>query len=609
MTVPAALQWFLYRTIPTPFFIFTAAEIFILAGGAVVVYSLLLLTDPHFSPPSPTGTLINVYGNRAGFLFIGMLPWVVLLSSKNSLIGALSGIGYERLQVYHRCFARMALSLAFIHAGIKLRASTSFTILFRRFGLGAFCIAGVIFFIGSRNSLNKGYQAYVNIHILLVAGLFAALWFHVRVPAQDTAARIHPYLYPAYAAWLADRLARLFQLIWVNALYAPCGSSVGAVPTRVTILSDSMLKLELYKPNLTNWAPGSHVFLCNPPGLGVSRWFEGHPFTIASLPPSHYAARRPEYTRPKTEGSPHAAENPFTSSSEMNGGRNGQATGEELEMERLRGATYPPPNGYDSQDHQGFKGSSYTSAGNSPVNGGFGPVYSTSNTNGNGHDTWREDESAGARLTFFIKRRGGFTKRLYDRALARRSLKLLVYGPFSPTTSFLGSYETLIIAAGGSGISWALPMLLDACRRERGTLAMARQVLFVWCVHTADQIHWIAEAASRALHSAPTDLNLDMRIYVTGELAHRRQPPRVWNELPTDGRHRAPWIFQGRPIWPDVLQKTVAGANGRVWVGVCGPQPLMLKVRKCTADLIRPGLVLTGEVKYDITLHTEVFGW
>ena len=58
-------------------------------------------------------------GVRAGWLTITQLPLLILLSGKVNMIGLITGVGYERLNVIHRWVARTMLLTATLHMGYQ----------------------------------------------------------------------------------------------------------------------------------------------------------------------------------------------------------------------------------------------------------------------------------------------------------------------------------------------------------------------------------------------------------------------------------------------------------------------------------------------------------
>jgi len=54
-------------------------------------------------------------GVRAAWLAVAQVPLLILLAGKNNLIGAVSGVSYERLNVLHRWVARVLFFLVTLH--------------------------------------------------------------------------------------------------------------------------------------------------------------------------------------------------------------------------------------------------------------------------------------------------------------------------------------------------------------------------------------------------------------------------------------------------------------------------------------------------------------
>lgn len=66
---------------------------------------------------------------------------------------------------------------------------------------------------------------------------------------------------------------------------------------------------------------------------------------------------------------------------------------------------------------------------------------------------WRE-------LVFLISVRSGFTARLASVASRRGTVKVLVDGPYGPSPDLTGD-DVCVLVCGGTGVSYALPVLLD----------------------------------------------------------------------------------------------------------------------------------------------------
>jgi ferric-chelate reductase len=66
-------------------------------------------------------------------------------------------------------------------------------------------------------------------------------------------------------------------------------------------------------------------------------------------------------------------------------------------------------------------------------------------------------------LVFFINVHGGFTKKLGDVAQKGEKVKVFVDGPYGKSPD-LTDYDTSVLIAGGSGVSFTLPLFLDSIR-------------------------------------------------------------------------------------------------------------------------------------------------
>lgn len=409
-------QYLIYYTVPTPYFFFTGGEVLLITLYIITVI-ILAFSQAEESPVMPvTSQVLDGFSSRCAYLVVASLPWIVALSMKNNAISFLTGVPYERLQIYHRSLARVGLILVLAHTITKLTHNRHFHEMFRRWGMAGFVIAICIWFLSTRNFQRKGYQLFVHGHVVMLLGLGVCIWQHTSIGGNGD--RIHIYLLITAGIWVAERATRLLSLIKVN---VSCWKRRD-VPfvTRSTgiLLSRSMLRLEVVAPGLRDWSPGQHVYLTSVPLVGgMSFIFEAHPFSIASIPPKHH---------------------PATTTHIRVSHRNS-----DIEMQMRQKLVHPPHARTNSED------------------------VSSSST---------------PKMVFYILARGGFTKKLYDRIQSGRSLNLLAYGPYSRPTSLWAGYESVLIFAGGSGISWALPLLLQLCRQAGQRRTMVKQIVWIWSV-------------------------------------------------------------------------------------------------------------------------------
>jgi ferric-chelate reductase len=86
-------------------------------------------------------------------------------------------------------------------------------------------------------------------------------------------------------------------------------------------------------------------------------------------------------------------------------------------------------------------------------------------------------------LVFVIRAMNGFTRHLYNYAVSypHKPVTVLVDGPYGRPPS-VNSYSSVVLLAGGSGVSFTLPLLLDIISAVRRNDSPVRRVLFIWSV-------------------------------------------------------------------------------------------------------------------------------
>lgn len=126
----------------------------------------------------------------------------------------------------------------------------------------------------------------------------------------------------------------------------------------------------------------------------------------------------------------------------------------------------------------------------------------------------------------------------------------------------MNEFESLLLVAGGSGISYTLPLLWDTVRRARSMrppynnlrdAVATTRIVFVWVIRAVEHASWCSEMLDQICKAIPRGFELVIRIYVTGKKA----------EIPAQVQPSEPVISQ------DEEEITVVGTvNGpRVLLG------------------------------------------
>jgi len=234
------------------------------------------------------------------------------------------------------------------------------------------------------------------------------------------------------------------------------------------------------------------------------------------------------------------------------------------------------------------------------------------------------------------------------------ALRAYVDGPYGCPPSW-ALYDTCVLIAGGSGITYTLSILLDLVHRaQTGTSAM-RRIVFVWIIRDVEQLDWIQKTLAAALIRVPPSLIVDLRAYITQTQPSKPIEIKTEQETKTEmqdypnilemsetpvGNHNPDHppssgssntsiksakykntllplhdsslpnmkIESGRPDIDRLLREEVDLALGSVGVDVCGPMGLVRSVRSAlSSDTAGPVGVLKGRPA--VTLHVESFGW
>jgi ferric-chelate reductase len=229
----------------------------------------------------------------------------------------------------------------------------------------------------------------------------------------------------------------------------------------------------------------------------------------------------------------------------------------------------------------------------------------------------------------------------------------LIDGPYGGTHLDFASFNTVILIAGSTGVTFTLPVLMDISSRAQRTKLPIREVVFVWAVKTAGCKNWIANELRQAEEElVVAGVGLSLRIHVTadegfveesegdgsgsqgcqceGECSciSNSSPPASSSEnnektkirereekkiesITHQKQDKSPSIYQsrtpnttiqaGRPNIHAILAELQSRATGEMGVAVCGPVGLAASTRRSVASL-------QGKQR-GIYLHAESFGW
>ncbi|CAG8743274.1 604_t:CDS:2, partial [Dentiscutata erythropus] len=172
-----------------------------------------------------------------------------------------------------------------------------------------------------------------------------------------------------------------------------------------------------------------------------------------------------------------------------------------------------------------------------------------------------------------MKIQGGFTRRLYAQSqegMYNMPSKLKIDGPYGkPSLDFL-NYRTVVLVAGGIGITPMISILRDIVDRQVANMPiMTQSIYFLWTVPDTNSYSWFGNELNEITEKFTRKLPeskylLDVKIFLTRSTT---TPSSVF--------------FQGRPDFLTMMQdlKQYHG-SGDIAVGACGPSSMLKEVRR-----------------------------
>lgn len=187
-------------------------------------------------------------------------------------------------------------------------------------------------------------------------------------------------------------------------------------------------------------------------------------------------------------------------------------------------------------------------------------------------------------ISLVTKARSGMTLQLYTRAAASPSGTYttvgMLEGLYGGHDQF-ASYGSVVLFAGGVGITHCLGYLRDLLHRQHLGLCATRRILLVWSVPTPEALAWVRPWMDTILRMPGRRDVLRIHIYVT-KPRHRR------DVVSDSGAVR---MLEGRCKPAQVLEKEMRERVGALAVSVCGPGAFADSVRAAARAVVQEGVV------------------
>jgi ferric-chelate reductase len=244
----------------------------------ILAYLVFILILQFINNNVDGGQHFTSLGVRAGWLAVAQVPLLILLAGKNNLIGLVSGISYERLNVLHRWASRALLFLATLHVIFLHKAWNAYDLGPLEYATDSciptgWAVYAILLWMNVSTIVPLralSYEFFVVQHILTFFGFIIAVMFHL----PDTALYSRVYIFIPIGLYILDRLIRTARYAYNN---------VRPAYATLTALDGGVTKITVKNRSIKSWTPASHVFISIPalaPG-------QSHPATIASTSTSH----------------------------------------------------------------------------------------------------------------------------------------------------------------------------------------------------------------------------------------------------------------------------------------------------------------------------------
>ncbi|KIY72794.1 hypothetical protein CYLTODRAFT_449535 [Cylindrobasidium torrendii FP15055 ss-10] len=221
----------------------------------------------------------------------------------------------------------------------------------------------------------------------------------------------------------------------------------------------------------------------------------------------------------------------------------------------------------------------------------------------------RNDHAISQELVILIREASGVTQRLARYLATKDSGKMSLYldGPFGGIPGDLSIYEHVILFAGGTGVTFVVPLLQDlVCKmnKEGEKSCVCKSVEVVWSVRDEPAVSWMSAELGQAIADAPTG-SVNVRVHLTGE--DNRDDTASDPEKGNSATPSFPSPSYGRADVKSVIRQA-SDENRTMGVAVCGPESLVFDVRNGVAD-VQKDIALGKSGCHEVFLHTEEYSW
>ncbi|KAF4547905.1 Ferric reductase like transmembrane component-containing protein 5 [Elsinoe fawcettii] len=208
---------------------------------------------------------------------------------------------------------------------------------------------------------------------------------------------------------------------------------------------------------------------------------------------------------------------------------------------------------------------------------------------------------------YLFRAKKGETRRLALTARAQGGLvdvPVILSGAYGTAiTNRLGSEANILCIAGGTGITFVLPILLDLINKSP---VEGRKITLVWAVRTRGDVRWVADELARVRDAEGTH-GIEVKIFVTRDNT-RQKIVTIGEKGEESGSESGDEeeMADGRPELGEVVRGFVRDVvRGRTAVYASGPGEMITELRREVAGVNDGGKVWRGDSRGDVELTCD----
>ncbi|PWN28676.1 hypothetical protein BDZ90DRAFT_231641 [Jaminaea rosea] len=276
--------------------------------GYLTLFTFLGITYKTWTTPVKaqpglyqTRSSLGPWSDRLGVLAFALLPFSILLASRESVLSLVTGVPYQHFNFLHRWLGHVIFAQSLLHTIgwciVELRlyqpqpsvGSAWVKQKYIIYGLVAMGLLLVLWVSALPFVIRRtGYEVFRKAHYLLAMLFIGGCWGHWK--------QLECFLIPSLVLWLLDRAVRLVRTGMIHYYHRDAASGEKGLVTPPTFgfstfkaharifeneVDSAIVRLDLHHSNpAAAWLPGQHFFLTFPE---CSLW-QSHPFTPVCQP-------------------------------------------------------------------------------------------------------------------------------------------------------------------------------------------------------------------------------------------------------------------------------------------------------------------------------------